>query len=201
MTSIARPDIVDRVLAAAADRARELVAEERRLIAEDAIDVEVVVRTDRSSGDVVTSRKGRSSFATEEPVLLDESPSAKHSAVRPKGDDMSDEKRTTLYGLERGVRDEVRERSKELLEDVCPEDTLTEIADGWVPIYTYNILQVAADNMDMATLEPELGPAFDGTPTPINIIAANIYKALNAAAFKEWAKVHPKWRKKLAGND
>ena len=39
MTSIARPDIVDRVLAAAADRARELVVEERRLIAEDAVEV------------------------------------------------------------------------------------------------------------------------------------------------------------------
>ncbi len=72
MTSIARPDIVDRVMAAAADRARELAADERRLIAEDAVEVDVVVRTDRSSGDVVISRKGRSSFATEEPELLDE---------------------------------------------------------------------------------------------------------------------------------
>ena len=52
---------------------------ERRLIAEDAVEVDVVVRTDRSSGDVVISRTGRSSFATEEPELFDESPSAKHS--------------------------------------------------------------------------------------------------------------------------
>jgi hypothetical protein len=30
----------------------------------------------------------------------------------------------------------------------------------------------------MATEEPELGPAFDGKPTPVNIIAANIYEHL-----------------------
>ena len=102
---------------------------------------------------------------------------------------MTDDKTTTLYGLEQGIKAEVRERAKELLEDAYPEDTLTEMVDSWVPIYNSDLLDVAADNMDMALLEPEVGPAFDGTPTPINIIAANIYEALNVAAFDEWLKV------------
>ena len=75
-----RWDGIERVIAAAAERARMLAAEERRLIAEDAVEVdvdedatEVVVRADRPSGDVVISRKGRSSFSiNREPELLDE---------------------------------------------------------------------------------------------------------------------------------
>ncbi|KKM03825.1 hypothetical protein LCGC14_1770480 [marine sediment metagenome] len=93
---------------------------------------------------------------------------------------------TTLYELERSIRAEVQEKAEELKEATYPEDLITEMVDGWVPIYNGQILEVAADSMDMAILEPELGPAFDGTPTPINIIAANIYETLQVAAFDEW---------------
>lgn len=96
---------------------------------------------------------------------------------------------TTLRDLEQSVKAEIRKRAKELLEDRYPEDTVAEIVDSWVPIYTFDLLQVAAENLTMAVLEPELGPAFDGTPTPVNIIAANIYEALNAVAFDEWTAI------------
>lgn len=102
---------------------------------------------------------------------------------------MSDETPTTLYSLKQGIRAEIRERSQELLEETYPEDTIAEIVDSWVPIYTFDLLQVAAKNPNMAVLEPELGPAFDGTPTPVNIIAANIYEALSAVAFDEWTAI------------
>ncbi len=103
---------------------------------------------------------------------------------------MTDEKPTTLWDLEQGIKAEIRERAKELLEDTAyPEDVVVEMVDTWVPIYNSDLLNVAANDMDMAILEPELGPAFDGTPTPINIIAANIYEALQAVALEEWAEI------------
>ena len=56
------------------------------------------------------------------------------------------------------------------------EDWIHEIADGCVPVYTYNILECAMEDMYLATCEPEIGPAFGGEPTAVNIIAANIYE-------------------------
>ena len=42
-----------------------------------------------------------------------------------------------------------------------------------------DLLNVAMSSIgSIATSEPELGPAFDGRPTPTNIIAANIYELL-----------------------
>ena len=99
------------------------------------------------------------------------------------------EERETLWGREQMVRSEVRERADELAEDVYPEDTLHEIIDGSVPIYTSDLMDIAADNIDMATLEPEIGPAFDGSSTPVNIVAGNIFDALTVAAYDEWAKI------------
>jgi hypothetical protein len=96
---------------------------------------------------------------------------------------------TTMRELEQDIRAEVRERAAELREDVYPEDTLTEMVDSSVPIYTSDLFDVANDDRSLMLDEPELGPAFDGAPTPMNIIAANIYERLNVAAFDEWNDV------------
>ena len=65
------------------------------------------------------------------------------------------------------------------------EDDIFEIADGAVPVYNSDLLEVAVDSPYVALSEPECGPAFDGTPTPINIIAANIYEAIIEALYVE----------------
>lgn len=65
-------------------------------------------------------------------------------------------------------------------------DVIHEIADGTVPIYTHDILECATNDNSLATDVPELGPAFDGTPTPVNIIAANIFERIEQAL---WDKV------------
>ena len=73
------------------------------------------------------------------------------------------------------------EELKERLQDSPNDDEsdiISEIADSHTPIYYYDILQMAAENMFLALNEPDIGPAFDGSPTPINIIAANIYEAI-----------------------
>jgi hypothetical protein len=82
--------------------------------------------------------------------------------------------------LERMEKDALEEL-KDLLEDdptLDPHDLIFEIVDSSCPIYTSDILQLAADNIFLATTEPEIGPAFDGSPTPVNIITANIFEHL-----------------------
>ena len=64
-------------------------------------------------------------------------------------------------------------------------DAAHEIADGAVPVYYSDLLELAAGDNNLATDEPELGPAFDGSPTPVNIIAANVYERLFAVAYEE----------------
>tara|TARA_R100000808_G_scaffold10102_1_gene27172 strand:+ start:218 stop:643 length:426 start_codon:yes stop_codon:yes gene_type:complete len=56
------------------------------------------------------------------------------------------------------------------------QDWIHEIADSCTPIYTYDILECAMEEMSLATCEPEIGPAFGGEPTAVNLIAANIYE-------------------------
>ena len=65
-------------------------------------------------------------------------------------------------------------------------DAIFEIADSNTPVYTYDILQLAMDNWEIGTVEPDIGPAFDGSPTPVNIAAANIFEAIEAALWECW---------------
>ncbi len=62
-----------------------------------------------------------------------------------------------------------------------PGDIISEVADGACPIYTHTIMQLAANNTELATEESELG----GT-TPLEIITQNIYCALEAAQYEWW---------------
>ncbi len=57
-------------------------------------------------------------------------------------------------------------------------DIIFEVADSNVPIYTSDLLDVASNDNWVATNKPGLGPAFDGKPTPTNIIAANIFEGI-----------------------
>ena len=67
----------------------------------------------------------------------------------------------------------------DLLDEVYPSDIIFEVADSSVPVYTADLLEYGSKNWELMTEEPELGPAFDGSPTPVNIIAANIYEAVS----------------------
>ena len=69
--------------------------------------------------------------------------------------------------------------------DEEPHDTISELADSNTPIYHATILDMAASNWEIGQVESELGPAFDGTATPSNIAAANIYEHLNQK-MHEW---------------
>lgn len=94
-----------------------------------------------------------------------------HLGMAGSLEDMTIEERADLYAT---------------LEQDEPHDMIFECADGNVPVYTWDIMQYAANNTNMATNEPELGAAFDGTPTPVNIIAANIFEAIEAELWEWW---------------
>jgi len=94
----------------------------------------------------------------------------------------------TLYELERDAVAELRDwRSDHPGEE--PHDAIHEIADTSVPIYSGDLLRLAAENLQLATEEPECGPAFDGSPTPINVIAANLYEHIEQALWSAWQQM------------
>ena len=84
---------------------------------------------------------------------------------------------TTLHELRITAREAVDEAIENNYYD-CLEDGLHEIADSLVPVYTSDLMSLAADNICLATDTPDIGPAFGGDPTPVNIVAANVYEWL-----------------------
>ena len=68
--------------------------------------------------------------------------------------------------------------------DADPSDVAHDVADSCTPVYNSTILQLAADNVNALALEAPDCIAFDGSPTPVNIIAGNIYEALYQEAFE-----------------
>lgn len=95
-----------------------------------------------------------------------------------------------LYDVEQSAIESLRDRINDLIQEyeitsadqvdddqhneLC--DLIFEVTDSAVPIYTSDLMQLAADNISLATDEPEIGPAFDGSPTPVNIVAANVFE-------------------------
>lgn len=84
------------------------------------------------------------------------------------------------------IKDAIAELRERLFDDSNQDenDLILEIADSSVPVYNYDILSLALDDLDLALSEPDIGPAFDGTPTPVNIIAANVFEAIESALYK-----------------
>ena len=83
------------------------------------------------------------------------------------------------------------EEREEFFEE--PHDWIHECADGSVPVYNQDLLEIACADIAMALSVPEIGPAFDGTPTPINIIAANIYEAIEDALWDKLQDMKADW--------
>ena len=86
--------------------------------------------------------------------------------------------------LEQRVRDMKPEDRAAFLEDPDYSGVLSEITDSSVPVYTSDLMDLGASDNNLATDTPELGPAFDGSPTPSNIIAANIYERVQQALYE-----------------
>ena len=83
--------------------------------------------------------------------------------------------------IEEAIKDAIEE---EWYDDV--EDGLYEIVDSYMPIYTYQILEFALDEPNLAIEEPEIY-AFDGKHNAVNAILGNIYEEQYAAAVLTYA--------------
>ena len=95
----------------------------------------------------------------------------------------------SMYDLYKECRQELKEQVIEYRRTIEGDeisDIISETADSNTPTHTWDILQYAANNIALAVDEPEIGPAFDGSPTPVNIIAANIYEAIEADLWEYW---------------
>jgi hypothetical protein len=91
-----------------------------------------------------------------------------------------------LDELKKEAVNELRERAKDEYPNLDDHpDWISEIADSSVPIHYADLLEMAGNEIWLATEEPEI-MAFDGTNTAINAIAGNIYKALEEAMYSEW---------------
>ena len=107
----------------------------------------------------------------------------------------------TLRELEISVVDEIEEWAKDNPDknDIDFDGSLTDIVNEAVPLFSSDLIQLALENVELGTNEPELGPAFDGRPTPVNIIAANVYEHLETLAWEEWAAIQDERRKAAGG--
>jgi hypothetical protein len=88
-----------------------------------------------------------------------------------------------MWKIEKDAVAEYLERRRDYPDEDC-HDVIHEVADSNVPIYTSDLMLLAAEDIDLAVGEPECGPAFDGKPTPVNIIAANVYERIRAALYQ-----------------
>lgn len=103
-----------------------------------------------------------------------------------------------LWDLKKMVKEEVREAIDNYIEEnpdmdrdtvegnINDNGTIDEITDSSVPVYTSDIMELGSLG-EVYGHENELPPAFDGTPTPSNIVATSIYEILNEEA---WEEVH-----------
>jgi hypothetical protein len=100
-----------------------------------------------------------------------------------------------LFDLKEMVRDEVKTAIDEFIEEnpdydkddirnsIDDNGRITEMVDSSVPIYNYDIMKLGTLT-EVWAHENELGPAFDGTPTPVNTLATAIYEILQETAWE-----------------
>ena len=88
-----------------------------------------------------------------------------------------------LWKLLKDARAEYLERRRDYPSEDA-SDVAHEVADSNVPVYTAELMRLASEDIELATAEPDIGPAFDGKPTPVNIVAANLYETILAECYE-----------------
>ena len=86
---------------------------------------------------------------------------------------MNEEKKLTMYQLEKDFLEGLEECKTEILED----DNIPEIADSYVPIYNYELLQLASDDLWLG-YHSESGLTSGCEYDAYKIISMNIYEHL-----------------------
>ena len=93
----------------------------------------------------------------------------------------------TLYELEQGALEEFQSKFFEGewdTDDDEASDIISEIADSRIPIFTYQVLEVAISDLWLAYDSPEIY-GWSCKISPLQLIQANIYEHLQSKLF-EW---------------
>lgn len=81
-------------------------------------------------------------------------------------------KETYYYkDLVKSFEEALDEQKEDILKDKYPEDVILEIAYSFVPVYNYDLLQYASDELWLAVYEPEIE-----AKNAIDCIKFNIYE-------------------------
>ena len=100
---------------------------------------------------------------------------------------------STIEQIKAVALEELNERFKAEPDMAYPEDMVSEIADSSVPVYTYELAQIAQSSMDVMLHENELPPAFDGSPTVTNLIATAIYELVQEVLYERLNELHQEY--------
>jgi hypothetical protein len=100
------------------------------------------------------------------------------------------DKQVRLSDLEAQIRAEVRDNFDEEAgaTDFDPSDWLTELADSYVPIYNYDLLMLASEDLWLAVDTPEIY-AFGGEHSAVHAIAGNVFDHLRGEAYSEFDQI------------
>lgn len=91
--------------------------------------------------------------------------------------------KTTMHQLEIDLIDELNDNKKEILEHEYPSDLITEYADGWIPIYNGDLIEVLSSDHSLSNVnDTGLLPE---NPSVHDIIRTAIYERLIGVAY-EW---------------
>jgi len=63
------------------------------------------------------------------------------------------QEKTTMHQLEQDLVDELNSNKKEILENQYPEDAIRELADSYVPIYNYDLIEALSCDHTLAYVD------------------------------------------------
>ena len=89
--------------------------------------------------------------------------------------------KTTMHQLEIDLIDELNDNKKEILEREYPSDLITEYADGYVPIYNYDLIEESSSDHTLANVD-DTG-LLPQNPSVHDIIRMAIYERLINVAY------------------
>ena len=89
--------------------------------------------------------------------------------------------KTTMRQLEIDLIDELNDNKKEILEREYPSDLITEYADGYVPIYNYDLIEALSSDYTLANVD-DTG-ILPQNPSVHDIIRMAIYERLINVAY------------------
>ncbi len=93
----------------------------------------------------------------------------------------------TLHFLVEGAIEDFKDRieSGDAANEDEIYDLIYEVTDSRMPVYNFDILEIAKSNLRLACDVPEIWPAY-WIASPVNLILSNIYEAVKDALYNRY---------------